>query len=80
MFQYISLAKIPTLGKVAELLRYWRRRSCLARSNPSPALPFFPPWEDPTSRKVDLSPHPQRLCVCSEALKYFLHEEDLSET
>lgn len=36
MFQYISLAEIPTLGKVTEFLRYWARRSYLARSQPFP--------------------------------------------
>lgn len=84
MFQYISLAKIPMLGKVAELLRYWPRRSCFARSQPFPSSSIFPTLGRPNFKKGGLehisSKYRLVLGVCSVALKNLFCEEDLKKT
>lgn len=84
MFQYISLAKIPMLVNVAELLRYWPRRSCLARPQSFLSSFISPTSGRPTFKKCGFEPISSKyrllLGVYSEALEYFLHEDDLKKT
>lgn len=82
MFQYISLAKITVLGKMAELLRYWPR-SCLAKSQPFSSSSIFPTLGRCNFKKGGYEPISPKykfvIGVCSEALKYIFHEEDLNK-
>lgn len=87
MFQYISLAKIPTLGKVAEHLwiaEILAQKVFLARSQSFTSSSIFPTLERPNFKKGGLEPVSSKyrlvLGVCSEDLKYFLHVEDLNRT